>query len=270
MKRACILLNKQTGDVLENIKLSGAGNVRDFGGIINAEGQRIRPHCFLRGSALHKLSARDAEKLTTQYRLQTVIDLRTNTEAEEKPDVKLPGVCYVHIPLIKESTAGISHENETDKKAALSNIPDLCALYQSIVTDPYSVAQMKKVFEVITNPGGGAILWHCTEGKDRAGLISALFLSMLDVGKDEIYADYLFTNQASRKNAAKYSALVFLISLSPQKARQIKAVFRADSAYLDAAFSAINRAHSGVLDFLKNEIGITDEVKARMKAKYLE
>lgn len=183
----------------------------------------------------------------------------------------MPGVEYIHIPVIDGSTAGISHENETDKKAALNNIPELCELYSSIVTDPYSVAQIKKVFEVITaNSGKKAVLWHCTEGKDRCGLISALFLAMLDVSKDDIYDDYLFTNKASSKNAIKYSALVFIISASLKNARKIKRVFRAERAYLDSALSAINSKYSDVGSFLKNEIGITDEIKAQMQEKYLQ
>ncbi len=196
--------------------------------------------------------------------------MRTDIEIDEKPDVKMPGVSYVHIPIIDGSTVGISHENETNKKAALENVPNLCDLYRNIVTSSFSVGQIKKVFEVITAADNKGVLWHCTEGKDRCGLISALFLSILDVDMNEIYNDYLLTNKASSKSAVTYSFLVFLISGSIEKARKIKKVFRADKTYLDSAFSAIIDKYSSVDDFLKNEIGISDEIKAQMKLKYLE
>ncbi len=245
--------------------------MRDFGGTVSRNGKHIKSGCFFRSNALNKLSDNDVAKLTGECNIGTVIDLRTDIEIEEKPDVKMPGVEYIHIPVIEGSTAGISHENETDKKAALNNIPDLNELYRSIVTDPYSVGQIKKVFEVLTDDfGGKAVLWHCTEGKDRCGLVSALFLSVLDVGTEEIYNDYLLTNKASSKNAMTYSFFVFLISGSLKKAREIKQVFRAEREYLDSAFSVIDEVYSGVDSFLKNEIGITDEIKAQMKSKYLE
>lgn len=126
------------------------------------------------------------------------------------------------------------------------------------------------MFEIITaNSDEKAVLWHCTEGKDRCGLISALLLSIFDVGKDEIYNDYLLTNKASSKNAKKYSFLIFLISGSREKSRKIKRVFSAEREYLDSAFSAINETYSDLNSFLKNELGITDEIKEKMKSKYL-
>ncbi|MGN0521867.1 MAG: tyrosine-protein phosphatase [Eubacterium sp.] len=256
---------------MENIKLKGAKNIRDFGGIVNVEGRRIKPCCFLRGNALNDLSGKDAKKLVDEYRLSTVIDLRTDVEIKEKPDREISGVNYIHIPIINESTIGISHEEEIDKKEVLNNLPDLCSLYRDIVSDEYCVEQLKKVFEVITaNDGSSSILWHCTEGKDRCGTTSALFLSLLDVDTEAIYKDYLMTNSASSKNAKKYYYLVLLMTKSREKAEEIKKIFSAEREYLDSAFSAINDMYSGVDSFLQSKLGITQEVKAQMKEKFLE
>ena len=260
-----------TGDNVENIKLKGAKNIRDFGGIVNKDGMKIKPHCFIRGNALNDLSDSDISTLVEEYRLGTIIDLRTETEINEKPDRKIPGVNYIHIPIIKESTIGISHEKEIDKKEALNNLPDLSKLYRDIVTDEYCVSRLKKAFEVITDSDGDtSVLWHCTEGKDRCGITSALFLSLLDVDTDTIYSDYLMTNNASSKNARKYYYLVLLMTKSREKAMKIKKMFSAEGEYLDAAFSAINERYLGVESFLRNQLGITDDVKAKMKEKFLE
>lgn len=43
----------------------------------------------------------------------------------------------------------------------------------------------------------GAVLWHCTEGKDRCGLLSATILFLLDVSEDDVMEDYLKTNKAA-------------------------------------------------------------------------
>ena len=58
-----------------------------------------------------------------------------------------------------------------------------------MVTDEYSVSQITKVFQTILDNKNGSTLWHCTEGKDRCGIISALFLSILDVDYSIIMED---------------------------------------------------------------------------------
>lgn len=255
---------------MEKIDLQGANNVRDFGNTVNREGKRIKPRCFIRSNALNGLSTRDIEKLKHEYNLKTVIDLRTQTEIEEKPDKPIFGVNYIHIPVIEESAAGISHEKEIDKKEIFNNLPDMRTMYRSIVADSYSVSQLKKVFRIIADNDDGAILWHCTEGKDRCGLTSALFLSLFDVDRTVIYSDYLMTNNASSKNAKKYYFLALLITKSIKKAEQVRRIFRAEREYLDAAFAAIDEEYGGVDAFLKNQLGITDELKSNLKSKYLE
>lgn len=255
---------------MENIKLSGAKNVRDFGNIINKDGKRIKPHCFIRGNVLSDLTDKDIKKLVNEYNLGVVIDLRTKTEAEEKPDKIIPGVEYIHIPVIRESTMGISHEEEIDKTEMLNHIPDLRQLYHDIIKEDYSVSQLKKVFEVIADTDREkAVLWHCTEGKDRCGITSALFLSLMNVDIKTIYEDYMMTNNASSKNAKKYYFLILLMTKSREKANGLKGVFRAEKEYLDSAFSAINEDWGSVENFIKDGLGISDEVREKMQSIYL-
>ena len=47
---------------IQNIKLKGAGNVRDFGGLKNKHGKMINPHMFLRGSVLNDISNKSVVK----------------------------------------------------------------------------------------------------------------------------------------------------------------------------------------------------------------
>ena len=50
--------------------------------------------------------------------------------------------------------------------------------------------------EALAEPGRGAVVFHCAAGKDRTGVLAALVLAMLDVGYDDIVADYALTNLA--------------------------------------------------------------------------
>ena len=76
---------------MKNIKLQGAKNIRDFGGIVNREGRRIKEKRFLRSSALDGLTKKDRQILTEDYRLGEIIDLRTDEEsAALRDETKLP------------------------------------------------------------------------------------------------------------------------------------------------------------------------------------
>ena len=132
---------------IQNIKLKGAGNVRDFGGLKNKHGKMINPHMFLRGSVLNDISYGDADTLTHTYEVKHIIDLRTHTEIREKPDREIDGVEWTHIPLLTSAMLGITHEKDLDNKNV--EIPELPAIYRKIVSNPFSIEKLKEVFEVI-------------------------------------------------------------------------------------------------------------------------
>lgn len=68
------------------IGFEGIDNCRQLGGLPGAEGKTIKNGLLLRSANLFGATARDGEVLTGTYRLTTVIDLRTDTERERKPD----------------------------------------------------------------------------------------------------------------------------------------------------------------------------------------
>ena len=111
------------------IELTGADNARDFRGIsIQREDGvfKISSKRFIRSNKLSELTDEDIRVLIKDYDLRKVIDLRTNAEKNGKPDRVIPGVEYVHIPLVQESTIGITHETNTDMQAAgLVAIPEM-------------------------------------------------------------------------------------------------------------------------------------------------
>ena len=254
------------------IQLDGADNARDFGGTQSCNGKRIIEGRFIRSNSLCRLSAHDVRLLAEGHKVTTVIDLRTSKEIQEKPDIPLPRCTWIHIPIITEEAVGITHAQETrNRKSLLANLPELGDLYRHIVTDSYSVGQLRKALEIITAEGHeGAVLWHCTEGKDRCGLVSALFLAILDVPMDAILRDYLSTNDVAVKRARSYFHKVLFFTWSLDKARKVRRMFIAEAEYLEAALHAIAADYGSLEAFLEKGLGITRDVKERMKTAYLE
>ena len=54
-----------------------------------------------------------------------------------------------------------------------------------------------------TDPGRGAVLWHCVDGKDRAGLATMFLLSALGADKQTILEDYLMSNSGKEEKLGK-------------------------------------------------------------------
>ena len=69
--------------------------------------------------------------------LRRLLDLRTEMERKEKPDVFIPNVEYQFIPIFDESMAGISHEKSLNEEQILAAIPKLGFLYRDKVTSDF-------------------------------------------------------------------------------------------------------------------------------------
>ena len=91
--------------------LRGAPNARDLGGLPTMDGRTIRPGLLLRSGELAGITEPDAQALT-EYPLRTVVDFRTDLEREQKPDRVLPGVQYVHCPIVQQAAAGLTREDD--------------------------------------------------------------------------------------------------------------------------------------------------------------
>ena len=98
--------------MIGNNILQGVPNFRDIGGMETADGRRIRPHRLLRGGHLADLTEQDRERLSGEFGLRTVVDLRTTGERSRKPDQVLPGVTYLHCPIFDNPAEGVTREEQ--------------------------------------------------------------------------------------------------------------------------------------------------------------
>ncbi|MBB5183719.1 tyrosine-protein phosphatase [Catenisphaera adipataccumulans] len=251
---------------MENIKLIGQQNARDLGGIQTLEGKTIRKHVFLRSGALNHLTLGDMVTLTKTYDVNTVIDLRTHLETAERPDRIIPNVHYEHIPVFSTSTKGISHE--FNDLLDHGRMPDMEQLYKVMVLQPECIQQLKKIFRIILKHEDGAVLWHCSEGKDRAGIVSALFLSMMDVDRQTIYRDYLWTNKAPSRSMDRTVRAVLLRTGDHEKAHAVKEIFSAKIRYMDAAFEAIEQNYGTVTNYLTEALEIPSAEQQAFRSQW--
>ena len=216
-----------------SIAFEKISNARDMGGLHTAQGCIISSGFLIRSANLSDATEADKNILREKYHLSKIIDLRTATERNEMPDPSITNVDYLPIPIFDKSVAGISHEKMSDREQLLSVIP-----------------KMEHDFSK------GSVLWHCTEGKDRCGLLSAVLLLVLGVNRSTIMEDYLLTNRVNAAKSERYYQMMLSAGQSEAKAEIIRDIFLAKEEYLDAAFSAIDAQYESTDAFLRDGLNI--------------
>ena len=216
-------------------------NMRDLGGLRTADGRKIKPQMLIRSAHLAQAEERDTEHISE------VIDLRTPAERQESPD-RTYGCEYTPLPVFEEINAGISHEEKARERA----IPNMEILYGMLI-DRYPDAFRRILLRIMQHDySKGAILWHCTEGKDRCGITTALVLEMLGVDRETIMEDYLKANLVNIPKAAEIHDRM-LETHGKEFADSVYRAFIADECYLKSAWKAMGD------NFLTEKLGIDRE-----------
>ncbi len=264
------------------ISLEGGSNFRDLCGIKSVDGRKIKRGLFIRGGNLSRLTDRDVAFFSEKYDVASVIDLRTETEAEELPDREIPGAVNVKNPLFSGATAGISHErgasvedivriNRT-RKDLFSALPYMGDLYKYIFSDEYAVKMLAQEINIIIDNtlSGRATIYHCTKGKDRTGVTTLIILSMLGVPKRAIYRDYLLTNRVCLPEAVKYWLAIAVFRLDFPSAGKIFDCVAARRKFLRAVYKTADEKYGSMENFISRGLLIASERIAAFKQAALE
>lgn len=175
-------------DPPRHIAIEGTHNIRDLGGYATARGTTIPPRRFLRADCLHRLGVGGTDRLIDEG-LCRVIDLRTKHEVTTAPSffADLAEVEYINLPLFDDlSPAALA---SVDAQHAHPLVPFYISALEtrgSAVCD---------ILTHISHVQKGAVLFNCTAGKDRTGIIAALLLGLAGVSDADIIDDYVLTEQ---------------------------------------------------------------------------
>lgn len=233
----------------------GILNLRDLGGYA-IPGGRTKYGVFLRSAVPVELAEGD-EQLIRACNVTIDIDFRSQQETDRLPDalVGLDGIQYLHMPMFDEAAAGgalqIKQVDDFDWKKHYLRMADAHGAWYAEVIK--AMAQ-----------GEGCMLFHCTTGKDRTGMIAALLLSICGVSEEDIVADYCVSEVYLR---AMYEVMEDEGGFG---GGSIEAPFYRTAPEAMRAFLAhINNKYGGAESFLKIH-GASDADIAAIRAKLCE
>ncbi|WP_239253854.1 tyrosine-protein phosphatase [Listeria ilorinensis] len=263
---------KKTIEPGGQIKLEGAVNVRDLGGYQTADGKTIKPHKLIRSAEMYKMTGNDIKKLTNTYDLKKVVDFRTDSEVEKKPDPPITGVENIHDPIMRDTGVSTSTEDFMTNLMKMDNPESyLVEANKSFINDEFSRNGYKEFFQQLLNNEDGAVLWHCTAGKDRAGFGTALVLSALGVDRETVMNDYMLSNKYRADENQKSLDEVAKATSNNQKAVDgMKAMMDVREVYLNAAFDEMDAKYGSTEGYLKDGLGLTQTDIDKLKKMYLE
>ncbi|HIW71433.1 MAG TPA: tyrosine-protein phosphatase [Candidatus Levilactobacillus faecigallinarum] len=251
----------------KEIALQSAPNVRDLGGYVNSKGQSIKPHRLLRSAQLSTLTKADARKLAKVYHLKTDVDLRTLDEQKAAPDAAIPGVTHVSNPVFLHW--GKASGNLSDKVAG-NGVKNMETFYRSALLSKQGRKAYRTLFlTLLRNPNNKAVLWHCSAGKDRAGMGTMLILTALGFNRKLITKDYLLSNKYLAARNAGILAQDKQKGYTPVQLANAKAGAGVQISFLNAGYSAVDKKYGSMQKYLRKGLGLSNKQLAQLQKSYL-
>lgn len=239
------------------LAVDGTYNIRDLGGYATATGETLWRR-VLRSDGLHRVDP-NGMALLRQAGLRTVIDLRHGHELKEQPNplAGQDGVTYLHVSLFE----GLSPRPTAANAEGDGNV--LLDLYLQALSSRGDA--IRSVLEAIADEREGVVLFHCTAGKDRTGIIAGLLLANANVPRETILADYALTGDLIAPLIAE------LVADAERRGADVAAfrkVLGSDPAVMAAMLDHIADIYGDVRSYLTT-IGLDDVTLTRLRSRLL-
>lgn len=250
------------------LPLEGGRNFRDIGGYRTEDGRVTKWGKVFRSGAMSGITADDYAFLDA-LRIQVVCDFRSVAERQQDPtDWKAGNIDYFSW----DDVADVSSSVQTLVPSAEMNAGQMMAAGYP----DYLVEHGEKYKQVLDSMLADEVplAFNCSAGKDRAGMATALVLSVLGVPRDTIvhdyslsddYVDYMsvFASQFEDSDSPYH----YLAQLPEDS---LRALMASDPSYMEMALDEVERRYGSMQDFVRHEMGLSDRDIANLQQKLLE
>lgn len=241
-------------------------NWRSLGGLVSANGKKVKDGILFRCGQLFDLTAEQKEAVQNKYRIKKLVDFRGDDERKEYPDYLWPDVDYIVLNVLKDAD---TNQASVDEIISANNqvVQDMLTTYEELAL--FSSARKgyhEFLISLVDDPV--PVAFHCFAGKDRTGVAAALILKILDVSDDQIFADYLKTI-AARKEANEEILAYLKDKLTKEQLQDVAIALTVKREYLEKYFEAINKYYGDFESYLNKGLKLPANFKKRMQEIYL-
>lgn len=255
-----------------NLIPDGISNLRDLGGYNTAD-----MSCFLKYGVLYRsgsLFYKEPQKkaFVESLSLRQVVDLRIPEEAAGKyADPVIPGADYINVSPMKK----------TDMKQVINSMNDLAELnaeqaaaayrdvFNAYSTMIFGSEAYQTMFRLLID-GKLPLLYHCSAGKDRTGVATALILMAVGIPRETIIYDYMLTNQVRAEFINRYMAAFKERCGDNEEILESLGFFiKVSLEAIQSTFDAIDGKYSDINVFFEKELLVTQSDIEKLKSMLL-
>lgn len=264
----------------QSIGLRSVPNTRQLGGYPSSSGRVIRGNCLVRSARLHSLTSADA-RLLLDFGIDTIIDLRTEEEMLAHPDQHVSDFRFFSCPL---PTIEINHfQKQVGEKFVLTQDPKEKSFYLSeylsclhmedmyyeVLTAPEAVTNLKRVFDILSASQTHGVLFHCTSGKDRTGIVAALIMYLLGVSLADIRLDYYASALSTFASTEVMAQSLRKEHYRPDAIDEIRYYNGIGQNIAESTFQKIAEEFGGLDAYLTDVLDMSEAKRELLREKYL-
>lgn len=260
---------------MKQIKLEGAFNFRDIGGLTTQDGLKVKEGLLYRSDELSKLTENDVNSLEA-LNLKTIVDYRGERERIDNENKPINGATVVYLDPKADVAAMASNENINDLYESMESFTAEKA-YQlmkeqnrQFVIAESSKEAYRQLLELVLDEKNLPLVQHCRGGKDRTGYGVAIILLLLGVSKEMVLEDYMYTNVCKYEKNEKSLKKVMEDTQNEDLVQALRFMKEANAEFLLLALDEIEENHGGIVNYVVNELNFTQEEINHLKEIYLE
>ena len=258
-----------------HVPLAGQPNFRDLGGYSASDGRTVKWGVVYRSGELTQLTEDDVSKLG-ELRIRTVVDLRSPQEVSARGEGRLPPGARAY-PLPIASSDIFTRLVPMFLKGDFSQAPpDLLDKVNRVLVHDFT-DQYAGLLRALGDAANRPLVFHCTQGKDRAGFGAAMVLSALGVPWETVVEDYLLSNHFRKEENDKMLGMIgaFAASQGGAEAEEIalsavEGLLYVKEQSLEAAHTEMMERYGSVESFLIEGLGCFSESLGRLRDDLLE
>ena len=261
----------------QTIHIESVVNARELGGYKNKEGKTIKHNLLLRTGKLNTCSTDDIDTLVNEYHLKKIFDFRGSSERMLEPDPEMKNVQNIWMPILDES-------NQDENNAAMRELGSdmykmfmffiekgfMQNMYVDMLSSRYAHQQYHNFLKEVIDCKEGAVLWHCSAGKDRTGLAALFLLTILNVDENTILEDYVLTNEYV-EDLVDHRMQEFKERGCPEEyMKDVQTIDGVNLDYFKTGLNYIKENYGSVMDYIHNQLNISEEDCEILRNRYLD
>lgn len=244
-------------------------NFRTIGNIKNTDGRTLKEGMLYRSGHLFQLKKKSL-KTFQNLGIKEIIDLRNSKEISQKPDQLSDTFIYKNYSAFEDEGDQLNQAKKLVLKGKVKGSDAdqrMLDFYKNYVTE--NPAIIKEIIHEILD-SETPVLYHCTAGKDRTGIITALILTILKFDRATINNDYLLSNNYRKQLVQKRLHLANnLHFLFPKMdLNVIEKLSWVEKNYLETVFSEIDKKYGSIDIYIHQNLGISENKRNEYILKF--